>query len=343
MTKNVKFGLVGFGAWGSHHARAIRETEGAELVAIAARSPESQELAREAQPAAEVVGDYRQLLKRDDIDVVDIVVPTHMHHEIACAALRAGKHVLLEKPMAATLEDCADIVQLADQMKRILVIGFELRMSRLWGRVKQLIDQGAIGEPQYCLIELWRKPYRPGAGGWRYDIQRVGNWILEEPIHFFDLARWYLSSLGEPTRVTARAKARNPERPELTDNFSAMLDFPDGAYAVISQTLSGFEHHQVAKVTGSTGSLWASWSGAMDRTFTPEFSLKIQSGTDDVQVVDCGGPAGEVFELVQQVGAVVAAVRDGAPLHADGRDGLRAVQMCLAAAEAAKTGQAVSL
>lgn len=342
MTKDVRFGLVGFGAWGSHHARAIGATDGAELVAIAARSSESQAAAREAYRDAQVVADYRQLLERDDIDVVDIVVPTHMHHEIACAALRAGKHVLLEKPMAATIEDSAEIVQLADQMQRILVVGFELRLSRLWGRAKQLIDEGAIGEPQYCLIELWRKPYRPGAGGWRYDIHRVGNWILEEPIHFFDLARWYMNSLGEPTHVTARAKARNPAHPELTDNFSAVLDFPGGAYAVISQTLSGFEHHQVAKITGSTGSLWASWSGAMDRTFTPEFSLKLQSG-DDIKLIDCGGPTGEVFELVEQVGAVVAAVRSGGPLHADGRDGLWAVHMCLAAAEAAKTRQAVPL
>lgn len=342
MAAAVRFGLVGFGAWGAHHARAIRETEDAELVAIAARSPESQAAAREAQSGVEVVGDYHALLQRDDIDVIDVVVPTYLHHEIACAALRAGKHVLLEKPMAPTVEASAEIVQLAEQMQRKLVIGFELRMSRLWGRVKQLIDAGAIGQPQYCLIELWRKPYRPGAGGWRYDIDRVGNWILEEPIHFFDLARWYMSSLGEPTQVTARAKARNPAHPELTDNFSAMLDFPGGAYAVISQTLSGFEHHQVAKVTGSTGSLWASWSGAMDRTFTPEFFLKVQQG-DQIQTIDCGGPAGEVFELVQQVGAVVAAVRDNAPLHADGRDGLWAVRMCLAAAEAAKSGQSASL
>lgn len=342
MTTDVRFGLIGYGAWGSHHARAIRETDGARLVAIAARSAQSQDDASAAHSGVDIVGDYRQLLERDDIDVVDIVVPTHMHHEIACAALRAGKHVLLEKPMAATMSDSAQIVQLAQQLERILVIGFELRLSRLWGRAKQLIDAGAIGEPQYCLIELWRKPYRPGAGGWRYDIDRVGNWILEEPIHFFDLARWYMSSLGEPTRVTARAKARNPAHPELTDNFSAMLDFPGGAYAVISQTLSGFEHHQVAKITGTSGSLWASWSGAMDRTFTPEFFLKVHSG-DEIKRIDCGGPAGEVFELVEQVAAVVAAVRTGAPLHADGHDGLWAVHMCLAAAEAAQTGQSVAL
>lgn len=339
--EKIRFGLVGYGAWGTHHARAIQATAGAELVAIAARSAESQAAAREGQPQVEIVADYRQLLDRSDIDVIDIVVPTHLHHEIACAALQAGKHVLLEKPMAANVQDCAKIVALAAQNQRILAIGFELRMSRLWARLKHMIDDGAIGEPQYCLIELWRRPYRPGSGGWRFDIRRVGNWILEEPIHFFDLARWYLSSLGEPVSVTARAKARNAERPELTDNFTAILDFPGGGYAMISQTLSGFEHHQTAKVTGSRGSLWASWSGAMDRTLTPEFFLKHHDGST-VHNVDCGGPAGEVFELVQQIERVADAVRSDVPLHANGNDGLWAVRMCMSAAEAAANGGTVA-
>jgi len=342
MNHPVRFGLIGFGAWGSHHARAISTAEGAQLVGIAGRSAASQNAAKEAYPNVPVTGDYRDLLQRDDIDVIDIAVPTHLHHEIACAALRAGKHVLLEKPMAATVAHCEEIARIAREENRLLALGFELRMSNLWARLKRMIDDGAIGEPQYCLIELWRKPYRLGSDGWRYDIDRVGNWILEEPIHFFDLARWYLSSLGDPVSVTARAKARDGAHPELTDNFSAILDFPGGAYAVISQTLAAFEHHQVAKVTGSRGALWASWSGAMDRTFSPTFWLKHHDG-ETVREIDCGGPAGEVFELVQEVACVVRAVRDGAPLHATGADGLWAVKMCLAAAESASRGERVSL
>ena len=334
----VRFGLIGYGAWGTHHARAIRQASGAELVAIAARSDSSQAAARLDCTGCDIVADYRRLLDRDDIDVVDIVVPTHMHHEIACSALEAGKHVLLEKPMTATVASSLEILHLAEKKNRLLALGFELRMSNLWGRVKSMISAGDIGQPQYCLIELWRKPYRPGSGGWRYDIDRVGNWILEEPIHFFDLARWYLNDLGEPTQVIAKAKARDPQHPELADNFSAMMDFPGGAYAVISQTLSGFEHHQVAKLTGSEGSLWASWSGAMDRTFTPTFFLKHHRG-DHVQNIDCGGPAGEVFELVAQLECVARAVREGTPLHASGHDGVWAVHMCEAAAKSAVSGQ----
>ena len=102
-----------------------------------------------------------------------------------------------------------------------------------------MIDDGFIGQPQYALVELSRNPYRQGSSGWRYDIDRVGNWILEEPIHFFDFARWYLATEGEPTTVYAQANSKQPGHPELQDNFSAILNFDSGAYAVVSQTLVG--------------------------------------------------------------------------------------------------------
>src|SRR5262245_47640423 len=156
----------------------------------------------------------------------------------------------------------------------------------------------------YCLIELWRRPYRLGSEGWRYDINRVGDWILEEPIHFFDLARWYLSpSAGDPISVYAAASAKRDDHPELHDNFSAILHFPRGRYAVISQTLAAWEHHQTAKLTGTSGAIWASWRGPMDRTFEPTFSLKIQRGDGPVEQVEISKPSGEVYELVDEVAA----------------------------------------
>jgi len=244
--------------------------------------------------------------------------------------------------MAANLAHCDALIQLAAQQRRLLAIGHEFRLSSLWGRVKAMIDAGAIGEPQYALIELWRNPYRQGAGGWRYDIHRVGNWILEEPIHFFDLARWYFSSLGNPQSVYARANARRPEHPELQDNFSAIVNFPGGAYAVISQTLSAFEHHQVAKITGTHGSLWASWSGAFDRTFHPTFSLRHASG-DTVMDIPITKLTGEVYELVDEIQRVSRAVRDGTPLAAAGEDGKWSVAMCLKAQESVDCGRVVVL
>ncbi len=337
----VRFGLIGYGAWGSHHARAIAESPRAELAAIAVPSEKSQAAAREAHPAVTVASDYRELLTRPDIEVVDVVLPSDLHHSVGRAVLEAGKHLLMEKPMAINEAECDDLLRVARENGRLIAVGHEFRFSALWGRLQQMIAAGEIGEPQYALIELWRRPYRLGADGWRYDIKRVGNWILEEPIHFFDLARWYFSGIGEPRSVFARANAKRLDRPELQDNFSAIVNFPGGAYAVISQTLSAFEHHQVVKITGSRGALWASWSGALDRTFHPTFWLKHFDG-EHVHEIPIEKPTGEVFELVDQVTGMATAVRDGSSLAASGEDGRWSVAMCLRAQESVDSGQPVS-
>jgi myo-inositol 2-dehydrogenase/D-chiro-inositol 1-dehydrogenase len=337
---SVRFGLIGYGAWGSHHARAITSVPAASLVAIAAHSEASCEKARADHPQARVYPDYRKMLVQEGLDVVDVVLPSHLHHEAAADVLKSGRHLLLEKPMALTLAECDELLRLAKFRDRVIAVGHELRLSSLWGRVKELIDGGAIGEPLYALIELWRRPYRLGSGGWRYDPARVGDWILEEPIHFFDLARWYFARAGEPTTVYAQANGKRPDQPGLSDNFSAVVTFPGGRYAVISQTLAAWEHHQTAKITGTDGALWASWSGAMDRTFEPTFSLKVMRG-DTVEVEHIDKPSGEVYELVDQIARVAEAVANGTPVACTGLDGRWSVAMCLKARESLAAGRPV--
>jgi myo-inositol 2-dehydrogenase/D-chiro-inositol 1-dehydrogenase len=338
----VRVGLIGYGAWGRHHARAIASVPDAELTAICARSPESAAEAATAHPGSAIYRDYRELLERAPVELCDVVLPSDLHYDVSRAVLDSGRHLLLEKPMALGIAACRELIALAQARNRVLAIGHELRLSSLWGKVKDLIDAGAIGDPLHALIELWRHPYRPGAGGWRYDIRRVGSWILEEPIHFFDLARWYFSRIGDPVSVYARANGRRADHPELHDNFSAMLNFPAGRYAVISQTLAGWEHHQTAKLTGTGGALWASWSGAMDRTFEPTFSLKLQTnGT--LADVPIDKPSGEVYELVDEIAAVVRAILDGTPVPCTGEDGLWSVAMCLKAAESLDLERPVQL
>lgn len=342
MTSPVRFGLVGYGAWGSHHARAIAAAPHAELVAIAAHSAASQERAKSEHPHCRVHADYHDLLQQNDLDAVSVVLPSNLHYEVAREVLASGRHLLLEKPMALHLAHCDELIELARKQSRLLAVGHELRLSSLWGRVKQLIDAGAIGEPLYALIELWRRPYRLGSDGWRYDIGRVGSWILEEPIHFFDLARWYFGRVGEPLSVFAQANGRRADRPELHDNFSAMLSFPGGRFAVITQTLAGWEHHQSAKITGTSGALWARWSGALDRTFEPTFSLQRLDGEQVVEV-PIEKNSGEVYELVDEVEAFAQAIRAGTSPACTGEDGRWSVALCLKAEQSLSEGRPVSL
>ena len=341
-TKDLRFGLVGHGLWGTHHANAIVKTAGARLVAIAERSEEGRAAAKEAHPDVELFDDYHALLARDDIDVLDVVVPSHLHHEIGVAALEAGKHLFLEKPMVLSVAHCDELIALAREKNRVLAVDHEMRLSALWGRVKQLIDDGTVGTPQYVLLELSRFPYRLGSEGWRFDINRVGNWILEEPIHFFDLARWYLSGFGDPVSVYARANSRQPDHPELQDNFTTIMDFSSGGFAVISQTLAAFEHHVTCKVTGTKGAIWANWSAPDARDPEPRFGLRY-GDHDQIEEVSFDKVTGEVVELEEQIAALVRSVNEGTPPPASGMDGRWSVAMCLAAQASVDRGAPVSI
>ena len=311
------------------------------LLAIAARSDASCAKAAQEHPSCQVYADYRELLARNDLDAVVVVLPSHLHYEISKAVLESGRHLLLEKPMCLNVAHCEELVAVAKRKQRVLAVGHEMRQSTLWGKAKELIAAGAIGEPLYALIELWRKPYRLGADGWRYDIQRVGNWILEEPIHFFDLARWYFQGTADPVSVYARANAKRADHPELQDHFSAVLNFTGGRYAVISQTLAGWEHHQTVKMSGTDGALWASWSGAMDRTFAPTFTLRLQRG-ETLEDIPIPRPAGEVFELEDQFARFLQAIQTGVAPAATGEDGCWSVRMCVKAQESVLLGAPVS-
>src|SRR4051812_21315204 len=161
----MRFGLIGFGAWGKFHAEAIRKAPGAELAAIACATEASATAAREKYPDAKVYRDWRALVADRAIDAVDVVVPNHLHADIAVAALEAGKHVLLEKPMASTIPDCDRIVEAVRRSGKALSVGHEFRISPQWGSIKRLIAAGDIGEPPYPQFNPFPFPPPPRPGG----------------------------------------------------------------------------------------------------------------------------------------------------------------------------------
>lgn len=338
----VRFGLFGYGAFGVCHAQAMDEVKGAQLIAVADPSDERRAEAAKAHAETSVYADYKELLANESLDVVDIVVPNYLHCEMASAAIDAGHHILLEKPMSLNIADCRSLIAQAAKADRTIAIGHEFRLSSLWGRVKQIIDAGEIGEPKYCLVELSRHPYRLGQDGWRYDIDRVGDWILEEPIHFFDLARWYLSSAGDPVTVSALASSRQTDHPELQDNLSALIRHDNGAYAVVTQTLAAFEHHQTVKVTGTKGAVWASWGGTMGRTLDPTYELKYFDG-DTIHQVEIEKKPGELFELRTQIERMMDTARGGASGLPDGSDGMWSVALCQAAGMSARESREIAM
>lgn len=339
MSQPMKFALAGYGAFGRFHARSIAKTPGATLVAIATPGDASVAAATADYPGAKIHRDWPALIADPSIDAVAIATPNHLHADIAVAALDAGKHVLVEKPMATTALDCDRVVAAAAKSKAVLTVGHECRVSPQWGRIKSLIDEGTIGQPRHVHVSLFRHPYRQGAEGWRYDRARVGSWILEEPVHFFDLALWYLRGSGRPVSVRAVSAGDAGMEPVI----SVLMKFPDGATAAINQILSGFGHLQTVEVTGASGAIRATWSADTARSITPAADLKLKrAGSETVETIAIER-AGEVFELEEQAVAAVAGFRSGRPV-VSAEDGRAAVTVCLAAEESARDhGREVSV
>jgi myo-inositol 2-dehydrogenase/D-chiro-inositol 1-dehydrogenase len=337
----MRFGLIGYGAWGKHHAAAIVQGEETQLVAISCKSEESRKQARADHPGVEVYLDYRELLRREDVQAVDIVLPTFLHAQAGIEALDAGKHVLLEKPMAGTAEECDSLLEAARRNGKVLTIGHEFRVSKQWGKIKDLVRAGEIGTPQYAMVSLFRHPYRKGAEDWRYDRSRVGSWILEEPIHFFDFILWFFEELGDPLSIQAWGNSK--DRSEgLYDNFSSVLRFPGGSYAVITQTLCGFEHHLFVEIVGSEGAIRSVWSGAMDRTTNPQFNLKLQrKGVETAEEVPIE-ISGELFELQEEIKAAAELFTSGKAFYPP-EEGRKVVIICLEAERSLRGSREISL
>jgi myo-inositol 2-dehydrogenase / D-chiro-inositol 1-dehydrogenase len=337
MRRSMAFAVAGYGAWGRYHARAIAEAADARLAAIASPSEANAEAAHADFPDAVVYRSWEALLADPAIEAIAVATPNHLHAPIAIAALEAGRHVLLEKPMATSIADCDRIVAAAARAKGQLSVGLQCRLSPQWGRIHALIAEGAIGRPRHVHISLFRHPYRPGSAGWRYDKARVGSWILEEPVHFFDLALWYLARSGRPVAVRAVGVGHQGMQPTI----SVLLQFPDGATVAVNQILGGFDHHQTVEVVGDGGAVRATWSASTARSLQATATLRLKRiAAEDFEDLPITR-SGEVYELLRQAQASVAAFRSGTSL-VSAAEGRAAVAVCLAAESSArKGGQAV--
>jgi myo-inositol 2-dehydrogenase/D-chiro-inositol 1-dehydrogenase len=337
----MRFGLIGYGLWGRHHAAAIVKAPGGELAAIACASEATAAAARRDFPHVPTLIGYPGLLARADVDAVVISVPNHLHAEIGVAALAAGKDVLLEKPMATTLEGCDRLLAAARASGRVLSIGHELRLSAQYGKVKELIDAGEIGLPRYLSFSLFRFPFRPGSGGWRYDAVRVGSWILEEPVHVFDFTMWYFAALGDPVSVQALGAPRAGGA-AMSSELTVILRFAGHAHAVITETLAGFEYHQLLHVVGALGSIRSWWSGALDRTRQARFELRVAHRDQGEPETIPVAASGELVELEEQARQIVTAFEQRKPL-VTGEESKKRVAVCLAAERSLREGREIPL
>lgn len=266
----MRVGVVGLGFMGATHARAWQSITGAQLSAVV--SSDAKKLAGELSKItgnldrggegldfqdARRYGSFAELIADDAVDAVDLCTPSYLHAGQAVMALEAGKHVLVEKPMATTSEDCRRILAAAAANGKVLMVGHVLRFWPDYAAALQLVRAGQVGKLRSAFLR--RKCAAPAWSPWLRDKSKSGGAVLDLLIHDFDFCR---QLLGLPLSVEATG---TEDAAKGIDVIEARLDYGDGAPQVV---VSGGWHHP------------------QSYPFSMEFTLVCQDGTLDFRSGD---------------------------------------------------------
>ena len=324
-------GIIGAGRVAGSHLRAVRETEGTILSGIA--DVDQSRVDR-------VVGetgcfgcvDYRELLERDDVQIVMIGLPHWLHEEVAIAAAEAGKHIFLEKPMANTLEECDHINEAVQRNGVKLFVGHNQHYMTPNMQARRIIQNGEIGQIVFA-TDTWHKPFGlQGRPAWFLDRAQGGGMWQMNGAHMVDRMRWVIDS----PIVAVKAWIGNPIlNLQADDSAIAMLHFANGVHCTIAHAgyVNGVEQFK-GEVVATNGMIKFA-------PFAPDRGLWI-SRDGQYEPLPCEQPGGkdpftlELMDLVQ-------AIETGADSPVDGAYARDIVEVLLACEESARTGHEVRI
>lgn len=329
----IRVGIVGYGYWGPNLARAVSEVAQVEM--IADFSAPARDRAAQRHPAARLVAPWQELVADPKVDAVLIATPVHTHYEIALAALRAGKHVLVEKPMTDCAIKSRHLVEEAARRKLTLMVDHTFIYTPAVRAVRKLIDSGEMGDLYYY------DSTRINLGLFQSDV----NVIWDLAVHDFAIMDYLLP--GKPVAISASAAKFLPQSPENMAHLTIYYD--DGAMGhlnvnwlspvKIRQTLIGGSRRMVIYDDMLTSEKIKIYDrGAVQGAGTYEQRVSYRLG-------DMHAPALSAEEaLVTEMQEFVRCIETGDRPLSDGQSGLRIVEMLEAASLSTRMrGQPVEL
>jgi len=215
----VRLALVGLGYWGPNLARNLAILDNAELVVLCDANEERLRRIGRQYPSARLVPSFEDVLADDTIDAVVVATPVDTHFDLCRAALAAGKHVMVEKPLATSSAECETLIELAAAQGLTLMVGHVFVYNAAVNKVKEYIDAGEIGEVYYVYSQ------RLNLGQVRHDVNAMWNFA---PHDLSIMCHWFGT---EPTNLTARGHAYI--QPGIEDVVFLNMEFPKGILASV--------------------------------------------------------------------------------------------------------------
>jgi predicted dehydrogenase len=332
----IRYAVIGTGMMGIEHIRNIKLLPDARLVAASDPNERSRSWAAAASAGLTTYADYREMLAGEEIDAVIIATPNHTHGAVLRDVLETDKHILCEKPLCTTIEDCRWVVDAVRKRQPVFWVGMEYRYSPPVERFIAEVRAGAAGEVKMLSIREHRFPFLPKVGDWNRFNRNTGGTLVEKSCHHFDLMRHVLRS--EPVRVFASGgmdvnhldEDYAGETPDILDNALVIVDFASGARALhdLCMFAEASRHQQELAAIGDRGKI---------ECLLPDGTVVIGKRGGTVESLQVAVPE-EVRSAGSHHGATYyelldfqEAVRAGTPAQVTAVDGLKAVAIGLAA------------
>lgn len=331
--RKVNYGVIGLGWFGEKHCEALSALPGAELFALCTRRTERlQELARRFG-VRHAYTDFHELLANPEVEAVSVVTMWDQHTAPTLAALRAGKHVFLEKPMASTLEDCDAIVEATRAAESFLMVGHICRFNPRYAAAKGAIAEGRIGK----IISLYGRRNIP-ARVTDEILNKIGP-IIGDGVHDTDLMLWYTGARV----VSAYAQTVDVRGRKYPDLGWTMYRFESGAIGVLENVwclpdATAFQIDERMEVVGTEGSLHI-------QETHPNFSICEKDGWHSPDTTYWPLLHGvRTGALREELAYFITCIQEGRrPTIITPPESRAAVAACLAAEQSATTGLVVSL
>jgi predicted dehydrogenase len=347
--KAVRLGIIGMGNIGSHHADYLLagKVKRCELKAVSATSADK--LLSYQKRGLKIFEDGGELIRSGEVDAVIIATPHYQHTTLGIAALKAGLHVMVEKPISAHKADAERLIAVRRQHPRqVFATMFQLRTEPRYAKIKKLIVDGDLGQIvrfSWIITDWFRTEAYYASGGWRATWKGEGGGVLiNQCLHQLDMLQWLL---GMPARVRSFVQLGRFHHIEVEDNVTAYMEFPNKGSGVFVSTTGEAPGTNRLEIIGEMGKLVLENDKLI--FIRNEISMLEQCkssklGFQKPEVWNVEIPfASDSARHATVTQNFVDAILDGVPLIAPGEDGIHSVELANALLYSGLMNQTIEL
>lgn len=338
----IGIGIIGSGAIASVHVDSFkRYAAECEVRAVCDTfKAKAEDLIAGKSLKARAYDDYKKLLSDPAVDAVSICLPPSTHASVAIDALRAGRHVLVEKPMAGSLEECDQMIEAARASGKILGIVSQNRFKSPVDKLKRILERGLLGKVSFANFDSlwWRSPVY-------YDLWWRGTWAQESggcfmshAVHYLDLMHYLF---GMPDKVTASIRNVGHDNSECEDLGFAVFDYPDKVIHFTCSLVSNGERQSIT-VEGEKASVSVPWAVSANQSLPNGFPREDGENKKSLEELYHSMPNLSLEGHDAQLLNFLHAIKGTESIALDGRTGRKTIEVIMGIYKSAATGMPVS-